>query len=69
MGEIPSWSCRAGGDDAHDSPLIYIGKGTISQRWGTHREWLDALARRLPGARYEVLVFQNNLCNEIESTS
>jgi hypothetical protein len=63
----PPYQIAYGGDEESNSPLIYIGKGKIGQRWGGHRNWLEALGRWLPGGRYEMLVFQNDLCNEIES--
>lgn len=53
--------------DKADSPLIYVGKGAIKQRWSQHRVWLEALGRWLPGARYEVWLFQDDRCEEIES--
>ncbi len=45
------------------SPLIYIGSGSIKQRWSSHREWLGELAYALPGARYEVWVCQPRVKN------
>jgi hypothetical protein len=53
-----------------DSPLIYIGMGAIKQRWSDHRtNWMNPLGRWLPGARYEVWLFQDTRCAEIEADS
>ena len=49
------------------TPLIYIGSGAIKQRWGSHRDWLTALAPTLPGVRYEVWIAQHPLFRDIES--
>jgi hypothetical protein len=51
-----------------DSPLIYIGRGAIKQRWSKHRtNWMNPLGRWLPGARYEVWLFEDDRNTEIET--
>lgn len=51
--------CIAYGDDSEiESPLIYVGSGSISQRWSDHRDWLYELGHTIPGGRYEVWVCQ-----------
>jgi hypothetical protein len=40
----------------YQSPILYVGSGTISQRWSQHRDWLYELGRAIPGGRYEVWV-------------
>src|SRR5258708_7653055 len=56
----PPYQIAYGNDDESHSPLIYIGQGSIKQRWPGHRGWLAALGRWLPGARYEVWVIEND---------
>lgn len=64
----PPFQIAYGENDNSNSPLIYIGKGAIRQRWIHHcKEWIGPLGDLLPGARYEVWAFQHDLCEEIES--
>lgn len=63
----PPYQIAYGNDDKFHSPLIYVGKSAIRQRWSEHRVWMEALGRWLPGARYEVWLFQHALCKGIES--
>jgi hypothetical protein len=45
------------GDNAElESPLIYVGRGNIRQRWRHHRKWLAMLGHSVPSGRYEVWV-------------
>ncbi|WP_147292642.1 hypothetical protein [Undibacter mobilis] len=55
--------------DKDDSPLIYIGRGSIAQRWSSHRQWLEPLGRTLPNARYEVWAFDDARCIDIEANA
>jgi hypothetical protein len=63
----PPFQIAYGPNDESNSPLIYIGKGAIKQRWAEHTKWISDLGHWLPGARYEVWLFQHPLCAEIES--
>jgi hypothetical protein len=38
----PPYAITYGDDERHEvtSPLLYVGSGSIQQRWSTHREWL-----------------------------
>lgn len=59
--------CICYGDDCDlESPLIYVGSGSIRHRWGQHRNWLAELGRELPGARYEVRVCRPRARNNFE---
>ena len=50
-----------GEDGDLESPLLYVGSGTLSQRWSTHRAWLRQLGQLIPGGRYEVSVCRPRL--------
>jgi hypothetical protein len=64
----PPFQIAYGNNDAFHSPLVYIGKGSIRQRWGHHcKTWLRPLGHWLPGARYELWAFDNDRYDEIES--
>lgn len=45
------------------SPLIYLGSGSIAERWSSHREWLTELGHAIPGGRYEVWVCRPRVRN------
>jgi hypothetical protein len=49
------------------SPLLYIGSGTVKQRWSSHRWWLERLGYYLPGARYEVWITHHPEYKRVEA--
>ena len=49
------------------SPLVYVGSGSIAQRWSNHREWLTYLGYTIPGGRYEVWVCKPRVKNSDEA--
>jgi hypothetical protein len=51
----PPYSIAYGPNCELESPLLYVGSGTLRDRWSTHREWLYELGHAIPGGRYEVL--------------
>jgi hypothetical protein len=62
----PPYAVVYGDDCQLESPLVYVGSGSIKQRWGAHRVWLKQLGDAIPGGRYEVWVSQPRLQRRLE---
>jgi hypothetical protein len=52
----PPFTIVYGDDSELISPLVYVGSGSIANRWSSHRDWLYELGHAIPGGRYEVWV-------------